>query len=468
MAAPDRLCVAMDLKNHAITQFDGFNFNSFARNGESYMAANEDGLFLLGGSDDDGTDIDAFFILKNTDFGDFTHKRFIRAHFGYEADGALTFSLSPDEAAYFDKLIETGTAGKQGYKWVNLDTVYRGRYWQAKISNVDGADFAIDSIILTGTGKKQYLLLSGSSGLSTRVDTTRIAYDPEAGVQALAQAVNVDIDDTGRVRRRKGFSELHAGSFHSLFCQGGHCLVVQEHTSTAALYRVGQDGVLTGIRSGLAKGRRMTFHAVNGKVYYSNGVDNGVYDEETGTSSAWVREANVVDAVLTDRQGYDPPLARHMASIGGNMLVVDDLAPSVIWCSDPLNFNSFNLDDGHLDMGDPVTMLKAVRDGVWVGTGRETLFMAGKTPGEFEIARRIPYGVNSSAVGHDMVSAFRMGFENIGGDGFLWLSDRGICWGGDGAQFVELGHDVVDWREWQGNTGAALIAEDKVIFTLEP
>jgi hypothetical protein len=150
------------------------------------------------------------------------------------------------------------------------------------------------------------------------------------------------------------------------------------------------------------------------------------------------------------------------------MLVVDDLAPSVIWCSDPLNFHSFNLDDGHLDVAEPITMLKAVRDGVWVGTGRETMFIAGKVPGEFEIARRIPYGVNSSTVGHDTVSSFRMGFENISGDGFLWLSDRGICWGGDGGQFVELGHDVVDWREWQGNTGAALIAEDKVIFTLEP
>src|SRR5574343_1183025 len=108
MAAPDRLCVAMNLRNHAITQFDGFNFNSFAKNGESYMAANEDGLFLLGGSDDDGAHIDAYFIMKNTDFGDFTHKRFIRAHFGYEADGAITVSLSPDEAAYCDTLVATG------------------------------------------------------------------------------------------------------------------------------------------------------------------------------------------------------------------------------------------------------------------------------------------------------------------------------------------------------------------------
>jgi hypothetical protein len=458
----------MNLRNHAITQFDGFNFNSFAKNGESYMAANEDGLFLLGGNDDDGTDIDAFFILKNTDFGDFTHKRFLRAHFGYESDGAITFSLSPDEAAYFDKLVETGTTGKQGYKWVNLDTVYRGRYWQAKVSNKDGADFAIDSIILTGTGKKQYLLLSGSTGLSTRVDTTRIPYDPEAGVQALAQAVNVDIDDTGRVRRRQGFSELQAGSFHSLFCQGGHCLVIQEHTSTAALYRVSQDGVLTGIRSGLTKGRRMSFHSVNSQIYYSNGIETGIYDESTGASSPWAKNANIVDAIRVDREGYDPPPARNIASIGAFMLISDASSPSVLWWSDPLNFSSFNLDDGHIDLAHPVTMLKAVRDGVWVGTDRETLFISGVTPGEWGIARRIPYGVNAFSGTHEPVSAVRLGLEHSEGEGFLWLSDRGVCWGGNGGQYVELGHEAVDWREWQGNTGGALLAEDKVIFTLEP
>lgn len=89
----------MNLVNRALTQYAGYNFNSFARAGEILLAANEDGLYQLGGETDDGDDITAFAVLTLTNLGDYRVKRFIRAHIGLEADGETVITLSTDEAA---------------------------------------------------------------------------------------------------------------------------------------------------------------------------------------------------------------------------------------------------------------------------------------------------------------------------------------------------------------------------------
>lgn len=384
MSAPERFCIAMNLANRAFTQFDGFNFNSFARAGENYLAANEDGFFLLGGDTDDGAEIDATLTLKNTDFGDYRVKRFLRAHFGYEASGVLTLSLSPDEGAASQYILpHPAAAGLQHGLWKNLDGAQRGRYWQATVANVAGADFAVDDILPVTAGKGKKQLFTGSMGLSTKVDPTRIHYDPESGVQALASCSNVVIDDTGSISRRQGFLRLQAGQFHSLFCNQGDCLVIQEHPGSAALYRVNTDFSLSGIRSGLSKGRPMAHHSVNGQIYYSNGVQNGVYSEAKGTSSPWVKGETI--GHRSDRETCNPPQASHIASIGINMILAEATHPSILWTSEPGTFSAYNLDDGHHDMAASGTLLKAVADGVWIGTSRNTMFLSGTVLSEWQV-----------------------------------------------------------------------------------
>jgi hypothetical protein len=297
------------------------------------------------------------------------------------------------------------------------------------------------------------------------VDPTRIHYDPESGVQALASCSNVVIDDTGRISRRQGFSLLQAGHFHSLHCNQGDCLVIQEHAGSSALYRVNSDFSLTGIRSGLSKGRPMAFHSVNGQIYYSNGVQTGVYSEASGSSAPWVKGETI--GHRTDRETYDPPPATHIASIGINMILADAIAP-VLWTSEPGTFNAFNLDDGHHNMTDPVTLVKAVADGAWIGTARSTMFLSGTVPSEWQVTRRLPYGVKDYSASHEMIAGSRLSAEGIQGDGWFWLSHRGPCWGGPGGQLLEFGQRDIDWRDFAGHTGACLVTEDKVIFTIEP
>ena len=462
--APERLCLAMGIPGRAFTQYTDFDFNSFARLGDAFLAASEDGLFLLGGPDDAGEDIAAEFALKDTDFGDPTPKRVLRARFGLEADGDLIFGLAPDKGAYTYRVI-TG-AGEERGPWENFDPAKRGRYFQFKMLNLEGADFSLDSVVLTTAGKKPVNLFAWSTGLHTRVNTTRIPFDPETGMHALAMAINVDVDRTGRVCRRKGYTRLQAGHFHSLHCAGGHCLVVQEHSGTAAIYRVNEDGSLRGIRSGLTKGRPMAFHTLNGLICYSNGRENGVYIEGLEASTPWTMGEQPA-GLRRDVEFHDPPLASCISSMGLHMLLADAGSPGTLWYSNDGSFNAFRLDDAHISFPDPITMIAPVSDGAWIGTERETVFLSGTNPDEWTVARRLREGVKARSRSATAIRIQSLGIEDAQGDGFFWISNRGVCWGGPGGHHINLSEPFIDPRDFDGAAGACLVAEDKAIFTIE-
>ena len=465
MSTLERLCLAMGMANRAFTQYLEYDFNSFARLRDTFMAANEEGLYILGGDTDDGEEINASFSLRDTDFGDFTKKRILRVHLGLEAGGDVMFGFAPDKGAFTYRVVTD--AGSDRGPWVNFDGAVRGRYFQFKLGNLDGSWFALDSAVVTTAGKRRINLFTGSTGLQTRVDMARIPYDPETGMHAMATALNVDVDPSGRVSRRKGYTKAQPGSFHSLFCAGGQCLVVQEHPGTAALYRVSEDGSLKGVRSGLTKGARMGYHALNGMICYSNGHENGVYLEGAETSTPWVM-GDIPAGLKSDAEFCDPPVARHISSMGLHMILADSEDRRVLWCSHQGAFNAFRLDDGHITFEHPITMVKAVQDGLWVGTEGETLFLSGVVPEEWAIARRLPERVKEYSASQLPVPSHRMGLQDIQGEGFIWVSDRGLCWGGPAGQHVNLSEPFIDPRDFEGNKGACLVTEDKVIATIEP
>ena len=66
------------------------------------------------------------------------------------------------------------------------------------------------------------------------------------------------------------------------------------------------------------------------------------------------------------------------------------------------------------------------------------------------------------------VSALSLSFSGIEGEGHLWMSHKGICWGGPGGQFVNMTENVLDPSQLSGNFGTAATHGDRAIFTIEP
>jgi hypothetical protein len=114
-------------------------------------------------------------------------------------------------------------------------------------------------------------------GVNTRIrETENDALDLRVKIPAgifLREAENVDLTRMGRVMRRAGFSRRATGFAHSLWSDPGvrSAFVVLDGVLTAL---EGPEMVQTPIRE-VTPYRPMSYAAVNGEVYWSNGMETG-------------------------------------------------------------------------------------------------------------------------------------------------------------------------------------------------
>ncbi|MFA6064065.1 MAG: hypothetical protein WC736_15860, partial [Gallionella sp.] len=144
------ITISMHAEKQALTTYTNYPFNSFCIFGGELYGASDAGLFKLTGATDNGTAIAATITPGVTDFGDSHLKTIDRAYVGYRTDGDLTFSLTQhdDGQTYTYPLVSNAEAGIFGRR-VITGRGLRARYYQWSISNVDGADFAIDTLELS-------------------------------------------------------------------------------------------------------------------------------------------------------------------------------------------------------------------------------------------------------------------------------------------------------------------------------
>lgn len=146
------LAWVVNTETHAATQYENFPFNSFAGLGGRYFAAAPDGIYLLGGADDDGDAIRARFRIGLSNLGTGKEKRMPAMYWGYRADGSMVL-----------KVIVTEPTGEKVENWYALrprgagatreGRVQIGRglkavYWDFEVANINGADFDVDSLEL--------------------------------------------------------------------------------------------------------------------------------------------------------------------------------------------------------------------------------------------------------------------------------------------------------------------------------
>lgn len=99
----------------------------------------------------------------------------------------------------------------------------------------------------------------------------------------LAFANNVDLDDSGQLRRRPGYEKTVEGTdLHSAWSNYEQTLAL--YVDGTSLYRFdGVSGTLLG--EGLTPGMRMAYAEHDGRVYHSNGMQCGIYED--GAVRSW-------------------------------------------------------------------------------------------------------------------------------------------------------------------------------------
>jgi len=261
-------------------------------------------------------------------------------------------------------------------------------------------------------------IYNGSTGLNTVSDPVRIG-QTENNFVDLQVAVNVSIDQSGRVKSRKGVTLLQTGNFHSLFCDGGDCFVC----SGGSLYQVAEDSSLTGIRSGMSD-RRMDYAQAGKRTYYVNGIDKGYV--EGGTSYVWTK--GTYAGPDTTRHFSGPPDGDHIEAMSGRMFVSKD---NVLWFSELFSFDLFDQAQGFVQYQTKILFLQAVRTGLYVSTENSIYFLAFQD-GVLMSRMVLPYpGIEWTNTKTDLTPA-DVGIESSGALA-AWASREGAIIGtGDG------------------------------------
>lgn len=205
-------------------------------------------------------------------------------------------------------------------------------------------------------------------GLNNVTDPLRL------GLDWLVQADNVDVSETGAIKKRSGYIKTLAGAFTAayatldfrrLYAVVGGALVAMAGPATSVV-----------LRSGLNPAP-MHWCEVNNDVYFSNGVDSGIIQSDH-TILLW-RDTLLSDAKFYDAAGVLRPSLLSTLPLGvgpiqhwgGRIYAAQYFASenqTVVWISQPLGYHLFNLDSDFFLVSGQVTMLAPHDAALVVGT----------------------------------------------------------------------------------------------------
>lgn len=133
----------------AVSEYTNYDFIGFANINGVYLALHRNGsIYSLGGDTDAGTDIDAVFETGLDDMGNMTPKRLMGMEIGVRSDGELEYR--PKRWNEYGKSVTIPSTNDEVVETRKLATQksFLSRVFGIEVSNTDGADFSVDSIVL--------------------------------------------------------------------------------------------------------------------------------------------------------------------------------------------------------------------------------------------------------------------------------------------------------------------------------
>lgn len=216
------------------------------------------------------------------------------------------------------------------------------------------------------------VLLASFTGIKNTVAEERLQ------PSELAAAVNVDIDDVGQLRRRRGYQRRHSASHHSLTTLGARTFVVR-------------DGVLGELSDDLAFRSivpvgpgALCFERVGEVIYFSGEavsgkIVNGEYQRwgQRGGAGVWVSPVERPTDTLGEIAGRllrAPPYATALGLYKGRIYLA---AGPLLWATELYNYELVDATRNFIALEDDITMIAPVADGLYIGTTAGLDFLQG-------------------------------------------------------------------------------------------
>ena len=126
------------------TRYEGFEFNSYAKIGNSYYGCAADGLYLLEGDTDAGDPVRAMVSFGKQDFGTTTLKRISNAYVGLRSDGKLFLKVTVEGSDYLYAARDYDENRK--VQRFDIGKGLCANYIEFELYNEDGDDFELASV----------------------------------------------------------------------------------------------------------------------------------------------------------------------------------------------------------------------------------------------------------------------------------------------------------------------------------
>ena len=204
------------------------------------------------------------------------------------------------------------------------------------------------------------------------------------GPSDLARAINVDLDDAGQPRRRRGASLAAAGHFHSLYTNKGVTYVVKD----GDLCALRPDYSTLVIRAGIGTEAPVAYTAVGSTVYYSSAGGSGVIEDlihrdwgKTNAVGTWLSPVVNPTVNLPEVAGQvlmDPPVATSLAYYSGRIYMAQG---STLWATQLYTYELIDATRNYFLFEHDITGMAAVSDGLYVGTTSAVYFLRGPFTG---------------------------------------------------------------------------------------
>jgi hypothetical protein len=279
---------------------------------------------------------------------------------------------------------------------------------------------------------KDSVVLSKFAGLRNTVGEERLT--PEE----LEAALNVDIDDSGALRRRRGTTKVAEGDYHSLYRAARMTLVVKN----GDLVQIYPNYTTRTLKAGVGADH-LAYCEVSDTVYYSSRTQSGVIGPDgavapwgtVGPAGRWLspvlQPTDSLPAVRGKLLG-DPPKATALAWYNGRIYLA---AERTLWATELYLYDFIDKTRNYFYFEAPITALGAVTDGIFVGTDKGTYFMGGVL-NQMTRVLLMPYGVMPGSM--VTVPADLIKKESASKNAVLFLTEAGLCAGFDGGECYNL------------------------------
>jgi len=213
----------------------------------------------------------------------------------------------------------------------------------------------------------------------------------------LFRAINVDLDDAGQLRRRRGYKKKISGDFHSLFLANNDTVYgVRDNNLCIINPNYTTEVLKVGLSSDPAAGLDpLCWVQVGDTIYYSSKTDSGkivmgnivVPWGAQNDAGMWLSPVVNPTPTLAPVRGKllkRPPMATSMTYFNGRIYLASG---KTLWATELYLYDKVDATRTFWTFEGDITMVGTVGDGIYVGTNEGLWFMTGPTIAEFKRQR---------------------------------------------------------------------------------